>query len=245
MAEQLKAIQAYWDMRAGGFSDASMEERKTEPGKQWETFFKEHLKPGIKVLDDGCGAGFFTTLLAKMGFQVTAVDYSEKMLEEVRKNLKEEGLEAELHQMDVQKLAFPDASFDAVVSRNVFWNLEHAESAYEEVWRVLKEDGILVLEDGNYYRRFFSERYEAAHQAFLKAHAGEEEGGCHARHNKEHVDFAIMDEIAKKLPMSQVDRPAWDFARLVELGFQDIRVEISGNPLPMNFRITAKKGRRK
>ena len=32
MAELLKNIQSYWDMRAGGFSDASMEERKTEPG---------------------------------------------------------------------------------------------------------------------------------------------------------------------------------------------------------------------
>ena len=30
MAELLKNIQSYWDMRAGGFSDASMEERKTE-----------------------------------------------------------------------------------------------------------------------------------------------------------------------------------------------------------------------
>ena len=40
MAELLKDIQTYWDMRAGGFSDASMEERKTEPGKHWENIFR-------------------------------------------------------------------------------------------------------------------------------------------------------------------------------------------------------------
>ena len=40
MAELLKDIQTYWDMRAGGFSDASMEERKTEPGKHWENIFQ-------------------------------------------------------------------------------------------------------------------------------------------------------------------------------------------------------------
>ena len=40
MAELLKNIQSYWDMRAGGFSDASMEERKTEPGERWENIFK-------------------------------------------------------------------------------------------------------------------------------------------------------------------------------------------------------------
>ena len=137
MAELLKNIQSYWDMRAGGFSDASMEERKTEPGERWENIFKNSLKTGCHVLDDGCGAGFFTTLLASMGFQVTAVDYSTKMLEEVRRNLETEGLKAELHQMDVQSLEFADNSFDAVVSRNVFWNLEHADKAYEEAYRVL------------------------------------------------------------------------------------------------------------
>lgn len=129
MAELLKDIQTYWDMRAGGFSDASMEERQTEPGKRWENIFHNSLNAGCTVLDDGCGAGFFTTLLAGMGFQVTAVDYSPRMLEEVSKNLEAEGLKADLKQMDVQNLEFPDNSFDAVVSRNVFWNLEHADKA--------------------------------------------------------------------------------------------------------------------
>ena len=208
MAELLKNIQSYWDMRAGGFSDASMEERKTEPGERWENIFKNSLKTGCHVLDDGCGAGFFTTLLASMGFQVTAVDYSTKMLEEVRRNLETEGLKAELHQMDVQSLEFADNSFDAVVSRNVFWNLEHADKAYDE---------------------------------FQRGHEKEEQG-CHARHNKENVDFSIMDEIAKKLPMSQVDRPDWDFNKLVETGFHKIQVEKSGSPLPMSFCIVAQKG---
>lgn len=242
MAELLKDIQTYWDMRAGGFSDASMEERQTEPGKRWENIFHNSLNAGCTVLDDGCGAGFFTTLLAGMGFQVTAVDYSPRMLEEVSKNLEAEGLKADLKQMDVQKLEFPDNSFDAVVSRNVFWNLEHADKAYEEVCRVLKKDGILILEDGNYYRHYFSEKYEKMYQNFQKLHGDEEDQGCHARHNKENVDFQIMDEIAKKLPMSQVDRPSWDFNKLVELGFRKIQVEVSGSPLPMSFCIVAQKG---
>ena len=62
------------------------------------------------------------------------------------------------------------------------------------------------------------------------------------KNNKENVDFSIMDEIAKKLPMSQVDRPDWDFNKLVETGFHKIQVEISGSPLPMSFCIVAQKG---
>ena len=46
---------------------------------QWENIFKNSLKTGCYVLDDGCGAGFFTTLLASMGFQVTAVDYDRQV----------------------------------------------------------------------------------------------------------------------------------------------------------------------
>ena len=242
MSELLNDIQTYWDMRAGGFSDASMEERKTAPGQRWEKIFRNSLKQGSKVLDDGCGAGFFTTLLASMGFQVTAVDYSTRMLEQVKNNLAAEGLKADLLQMDVQKLEFPDNSFDAVVSRNVFWNLEHADQAYEEVSRVLKKDGILILEDGNYYRHYFSAKYEKMYQSFEKLHGDEKNQGCHERHNNENVDFTIMDEIAKKLPMSQVDRPSWDFSKLVELGFQKIQVEVSGRPFPMSFCIVAEKG---
>lgn len=163
-------------------------------------FSKILLKRDAMYQMMGVAAGFFTTLLASMGFQVTAVDYSTKMLEEVRRNLETEGLKAELHQMDVQSLEFADNSFDAVVSRNVFWNLEHADKAYEEAYRVLKKDGILILEDGNYYRRFFSDKYQKAYDEFQRGHEKEEQG-CHARHNKENVDFSIMDEIAKKLPM--------------------------------------------
>ena len=103
MAELLKNIQSYWDMRAGGFSDASMEERKTEPGERWENIFKNSLKTGCHVLDDGCGAGFFTTLLASMGFQVTAVDYSTKMLEEVRRNLEMEIISAVFLVISIRK----------------------------------------------------------------------------------------------------------------------------------------------
>ena len=63
--------------------------------------------------------------------------------------------------------------------------------------------------------------------------------------NFERIDLSTeewMDEIAKKLPMSQVDRPAWDFNKLVETGFHKIQVEIAGSPLPMSFCIVAQKG---
>ena len=39
-----------------------------------------------KVLDIGTGPGFFAIILAEAGYQVTAVDYTEEMLKEAKKN---------------------------------------------------------------------------------------------------------------------------------------------------------------
>lgn len=46
--------------------------------------------------------------------------------------------------MDVQALEFSDGCFDAVVTRNLTWNLEHPDQAYREWYRVLREGGILL-----------------------------------------------------------------------------------------------------
>ena len=55
----------------------------------------------------------------------------------------------DVRQMDAQHLAFADASFDAVVSRNVLWNLDDPEAAYRRDLPVLRPGGVLILEDGD------------------------------------------------------------------------------------------------
>ena len=243
LKDRLKDIQTYWDARSEGFSDSSQEELASEPGEWWKDFFRNTLKPGCSVLDDGAGAGFFTVLLAALGYQTTAIDYSTGMVDRIRSNLEEQGFYADVRQMDVQRLEFPDESFDAVVSRNVFWNLEEPEEAYKEICRVLRPGGILILEDGNFYLRYHNEAYRKAYQEMQSSYDENSLQDCHSRHNPNHVDFTIMEEIARDLPLSFRERPVWDFEQLVKLDFRDIRVNISGKNLPMGFRIVAEKGR--
>ena len=50
--------------------------------------------------------------------------------------------------------------------------------------------------------------------------------GRHGRHNKDNVDFGIMDRIAMELPLSRVERPSWDVNVLCKSGFTDIRVSL-------------------
>ena len=83
---------------------------------------------------------------------MTAVDYTDAMLNEARLNAGEAAEHIHFHCMDAEKLGFADASFDVVVSRNLTWNLPHPERAYAEWARVLKPNGLLLNFDANWYR---------------------------------------------------------------------------------------------
>lgn len=237
----IEEVQSYWNSRAKGFSMAVEEELSTETGREWSAFFREHLPDcRLDILDDGTGAGFFAVLLSRMGHNVTAIDYSDQMIRQAKERFEALGLPVTAMQMDAQALQFPDASFDAVVSRNVLWNLDAPDQAYREIERVLRPGGVAIIDDGNMYLHLHNPAYAAAREKALKQ-STEKEANLHARHNTDGVDFSVIETIAQELPMSSTLRPAWDFDQLVGLGFSDIRVQIRGGDLPMGFRIVARK----
>ncbi|MDO5424943.1 MAG: class I SAM-dependent methyltransferase [Eubacteriales bacterium] len=239
-------IKDYWNKRANGFSLAVAEELETDAGKRWEQIFREQI-PGecAEVLDDGTGAGFFPVILSKLGHRVTAIDYSDQMVAQAQERFAALGIDVNVLQMDAQNLTFADESFDAVVSRNVLWNLDDPAKAYQEMYRVLRPGGKLLIDDGNMYLYHHDKEYAAQHEKFVEEQRKrrETEGGLHGKHNVDHVDFSVIEEIAKDLPMSYARRPQWDFQELVSLGFRDIHVTIRGGELPMGFLIAAEKRR--
>lgn len=70
--------------------------------------------------------------------------------------------------MDAQHLQFADESFDAIVSRNVLWNLEDPAMAYREMYRVLRPGGTILVEDGNMYLYLYDEAYEKLHNQYME-----------------------------------------------------------------------------
>ncbi|MBQ9698569.1 MAG: class I SAM-dependent methyltransferase, partial [Acidaminococcaceae bacterium] len=136
----------YWTKRAPAFKKQRQAELKSEKMLQWQTEICSRLpqKSGLTILDIGCGAGFFSILLAEKGHNVTGIDLTESMIEEARKLGQETGSAASFLVMDAERLTFADNVFDAVVSRNVTWNLPHPEQAYAEWLRVLKPGGMLL-----------------------------------------------------------------------------------------------------
>lgn len=68
---------------------------------------KEHLR----ILDVGCGAGFFSILLAKRGHQVTGIDLTPDMILHARELAKEEQADCEFQVMDAENPEYDDDTF--------------------------------------------------------------------------------------------------------------------------------------
>ena len=119
-------------------------------------------------------------------------------------------------EMNAEALNFPDESFDAVVSRNLTWNLPHPDRAYAEWVRVLKPGGLLLNFDANWYAYLFDKEAQAAYDQDRRNSA--EQGVWDQNVEGEGEHFDVMEDIARRVPLSNIRRPAWDLAELQHLG---------------------------
>ncbi|MET3484821.1 class I SAM-dependent methyltransferase [Methylobacterium sp. 1973] len=105
-------------------------------------------RPGAKVLDLGCGGGHVAFTAAAAGAAVTAYDLSAEMLAAVSAEASRRGLDRiETRQGGAETLPFPDAIFDAVLTRYSAHHWRDVPAALAEARRVLRADGLLVVSD--------------------------------------------------------------------------------------------------
>ena len=105
---------------------------------------------GKRVLDAGCGFGYYSILLARSGATVTGIDISEKMIELAKNNAQEASVECQFFVCDVQNLSMlARNTFDIVVSSIVVGDLDSLEKAFSEVFRVLKHNGIFAFSENH------------------------------------------------------------------------------------------------
>jgi len=109
------------------------------------------LTADSKVLEIGCGAGLLSVALAQRGLRVHAIDSVEDMVEQARRHAMESGT-AELLSVNlgnVYSLPFENGSFDLVIVIGVIPWLEEPELAIQEMVRVTKSAGYLLLTADN------------------------------------------------------------------------------------------------
>lgn len=103
------------------------------------------IKPGMKVLDVACGTGNSAIPAARRGADVTGVDIATNLLEQARERARGAGVAARFEEGDAERLPFPDASFDLVVSIFGAMFAPRPDLVAAELKRVCKSGGKIVM----------------------------------------------------------------------------------------------------
>jgi ubiquinone/menaquinone biosynthesis C-methylase UbiE len=103
------------------------------------------LRSGTSVLDVAAGNGNATLAAARRWCDVTSTDYVSSLLESARARAQAEGHTIEFEEADAEKLPFPDATFDAVMSTFGVMFTPDQEKAASELARVCKPGGKIGL----------------------------------------------------------------------------------------------------
>ena len=97
-----------------------------------------------RIADIGGGTGTIAQLIAPQVKEVTVIDSSARM---IRECTKKKGLRCVVG--DAHNVAFPDAYFDKIIMVDAFHHLHDQRRALQEARRVLKKQGMLIIEEFN------------------------------------------------------------------------------------------------
>lgn len=149
-------------------------------------YLLSHLKPGMSLLDIGCGPGTITADLAALVApgRVTALEINSEVLDLAR----QEAIARGHHTIDfvvanVNALQFPDETFDVVHAHQVLQHIPDPVAALREMRRVCKPGGLVAARDSDFATfTWFPEplklrRWLDLYRWAIRANGGEPEAG--------------------------------------------------------------------
>ena len=215
-------INETWSIRSDNYDKYVLEELKTDRPEKWLALIEANApaRRPLRVLDAGCGPGFFSVVLARAGHRVTGIDGSKQMLAHARANAAAFGAQPELLEGDFGALPFPDGEFDLVVSRNVTHIIRAHLAVYGEWFRVLKPGGVLLIFDANWHLPYVPG--PVRQEAMDRERACLEKYGSGFTHDGsyEYIDSELSPECFRVFGAAV--RPDYDAGVLNQLPFTDV-----------------------
>jgi ubiquinone/menaquinone biosynthesis C-methylase UbiE len=107
---------------------------------------------GLDILEIGCGRGGFARwIIGRAARRLVFADFSPAAVDVARRDLAARDPSAEFMVADIERLPFPDASFDLVCSFETLEHVPHPHAGLAELVRVTKPGGRLVITTPNYF----------------------------------------------------------------------------------------------
>ncbi len=165
-------------------------------------FFLPHLQPGMSLLDCGCGPGAITLSLAETVApgHVVGIDLEPRMIERAIAAASERQIDnVRFEVANICDLPFPDGTFDALFTSAVLEHLSVPGQALQEMYRVLKPEGVVGIVNTDWGDPLISPSNDAVRQFFelfergFKYHGGSLNRGRHLRYQMRQAGFDIAD----------------------------------------------------
>ncbi|MBZ0291970.1 MAG: methyltransferase domain-containing protein [Anaerolineae bacterium] len=115
--------------------------------------FLDHIQPGMRTLELGCGSGWLTLAMAQRGAQATGMDISERALEVARRYAESlgESLRGSVTYAtaDLNTIELPAARYDVIAVKGTLHHLMRMDHVIAEMHKALKPSGLLWVSDSH------------------------------------------------------------------------------------------------
>jgi ubiquinone/menaquinone biosynthesis C-methylase UbiE len=133
-----------------GHAPATLKQHAQRTADEAAAFLLPHLRPGMRLLDVGCGPGSITRGFAERlaPGQVVGIDLSRAALDGARRDAADRGLtNLQYEEGSVYQLRFADGSFDVAYAHQVLQHLRERAAALGEMLRVVRPGGMVAVRE--------------------------------------------------------------------------------------------------
>jgi ubiquinone/menaquinone biosynthesis C-methylase UbiE len=131
--------------------DKNTRENRITEIQEYVKEVKRQLTDNSNILEVAPGPGYFSIELAKFGnYNITGMDISVDFVEICKTNANRENVVVNFLQGNVSKMSFEDNTFDFIFCSAAFKNFREPIAALHEMYRVLKNNGIVLIIDMNH-----------------------------------------------------------------------------------------------
>jgi ubiquinone/menaquinone biosynthesis C-methylase UbiE len=118
----------------------------SEKNPHLHKYIRGFIKSDDLIYDGACGTGIFSIELSPYVKKIYACDLSKEMINNFNRKIKEHNIDnIETDIQDINNIEFDDNTFDVAITPNIIHLLDNPEKALNELKRVVKPDGIIII----------------------------------------------------------------------------------------------------